>query len=564
MGRDTGFRRVWARDPEVEGTWSTVGLPPRPCFSFDSFVSWCDVFIHFRKQKGDRYTAVFLLDRMEESETHTASPVEKRSPGAAGRPRQRSELRDAIRNTILAQATGLILPQVLFQGGVISLLILALGGSELEIGAVFTIYNLCGIAQLFTAPYVDVRSRKRILMRALFSGTSAITLIFLVYPLSRLVGGQVALLFLAAVVLAYSVAVNVATTAWFPLLTDIIPARIRGRFFGSMRAIWQTTSFLVTLLSGWLLGSNTSVGRFYFVFLLGIGFHFARLNFVRKLPDPPPPRKGKPESLFRNLKRPLRDQQFRPFIVFVLFVFGLNAAALPFVMPYLKVDLGFPSSVSVYATACIAFGSILSLRRWGSLADRWGNRAVFLLSLLITSVSFVIFSHVPEYRPGPEPAFLAAALGFALQGIGTSGLGIAHTVRMMFEAPDEHRGPYMAIVGVSIAIATGTGPLLSGVLLEHLPVALPVFGNEIITKRLFFLAVVPLILSTLLLLRRLRPIAEPRTQEILRSLVYILPTRVGSQLFTLGRLVRRRNMRKMWNSIGIGRGRSEPGRRLPE
>jgi MFS family permease len=477
---------------------------------------------------------------VEQLDLHTTPETAPRRTNQkrANRPKKNSVTREAIHNTILAQATGLILPQVLFQGGVISLLVLTLGGSEFEIGIIFTVFNLCAIVQLFAAPYVDVGSKKKILYVSLFAAAVIISLIFLIYPIDRFLGDKATLWFLVALVFGYSAAVNVATASWFPLLTDIIPARIRGRFFGRMRMLWQLTSFLVTVLSGWFLGSNPTLARFYLVFTLGIVFHFARLYFIRRLPDPPPPRTGPPESLFRNLGRPLRDREFRTFLVFIFLVFGLNAATIPFVIPFLKSDLGFPSSLSVYAAASIAFGSVLSLVWWGKLADRFGNRFVFLLSIVITAASFVVFALTPPFGFDPRRAFIKAAVGFTLQGIGASGLGIGHTVRMMYEAPAEHRGSYMALVGVAIGLFTGIGPLLAGLALEHLPATLTLPGMQVLTKRFFFVTLALLTVSTLALLRRLRPIAERRTQEILKSLVYILPSRVGAQLVTLGRIVR--------------------------
>ena len=50
-------------------------------------------------------------------------------------------IRGGIRNTILSQAVGSILPQVLLEGGVLSLLVLYFGGTDLHVGIVSTAYN---------------------------------------------------------------------------------------------------------------------------------------------------------------------------------------------------------------------------------------------------------------------------------------------------------------------------------------------------------------------------------------------------------------------------------------
>ena len=62
-----------------------------------------------------------------------------------------STVRTAIRDSIFSAALGGILPQVLFQGGVISLLVLRLGGGDVQIGIISTMSNACMVMGLFLA-----------------------------------------------------------------------------------------------------------------------------------------------------------------------------------------------------------------------------------------------------------------------------------------------------------------------------------------------------------------------------------------------------------------------------
>ena len=75
----------------------------------------------------------------------------------------RKRLRPAIRDSIIAQAAGGPLAQVLFQGGILSLLILFLGRGDMEIGLIFMVFYLCRLTGVFLLPYLEVRSRKRML-----------------------------------------------------------------------------------------------------------------------------------------------------------------------------------------------------------------------------------------------------------------------------------------------------------------------------------------------------------------------------------------------------------------
>ena len=92
--------------------------------------------------------------------------------------RKPSRLRLAIRHSILAQAAGNPLEQILYSGGVASLLVLLIGGSEMQIGIIFTAYYLCRLMGLFVIPYLEVRSRKGLIYRWSLISVLCITLIF--------------------------------------------------------------------------------------------------------------------------------------------------------------------------------------------------------------------------------------------------------------------------------------------------------------------------------------------------------------------------------------------------
>ena len=101
----------------------------------------------------------------------------------------------AIRNTILAQMFGAPPYKILFEGGVVSLLVIILGGSELEIGIIFMIFNICMIMGIFIVPYLEVRSRKQIILKwRLFELLSVI--LFFLFFLSAISSVQLMLSFI--------------------------------------------------------------------------------------------------------------------------------------------------------------------------------------------------------------------------------------------------------------------------------------------------------------------------------------------------------------------------------
>ena len=65
---------------------------------------------------------------------------------------------------ITAQALGGIMPQLLLNGGVLSLLILELGGTKFEVGAVYMVEFISQSVRILAAHHVDVVSKKKMVI----------------------------------------------------------------------------------------------------------------------------------------------------------------------------------------------------------------------------------------------------------------------------------------------------------------------------------------------------------------------------------------------------------------
>ena len=220
---------------------------------------------------------------------------------------------------------------------------------------------------------------------------------------------------------------------------------------------------------------------------------------------------------------PLRDRNYRRFLLFWALTAGAIRMARPFAVPFLKTDLGFPESFTIYASAGFSAGMILTLIPWGRAADHWGNRIVFAVSTLMISVSFAVLALTPPFAACPPIAVTVGGASFVVCGAGMAGLGIAHTVRRMNEAPETERGAYFNIFFVINGAVSAIISLGAGALLDHLPLTISLFGRDWLTMRLYLPLVALLVLLTLLPLRRLPRIMEPRIRDILQNMRETLP-----------------------------------------
>lgn len=442
------------------------------------------------------------------------SPPTTASPSAlssSAPPLATADRRTAIRDSIMGQMAGCVTPTLVREGGVASLLIITLIGpdSEQPIGLAFLVIQWSLLIRFVTAPRVDHSWRKRFLQRWLLI-SSVLSAALLAVPLLGLAGwSELAVWIFIGVLAAYFLAMQVGVTAWFPLLSYIVPPRLRGRYFGTMRRAWQITGFGAVILCGMLLGQDPELVDFVWILAAAALLQFGRVLIFARLPDPPPARINPSSAGLRDMVAPLRDGPFLAFVTFALCIWIMQYATMPFVVPFLRTKLAFPASITLYGAGAFGLGSVLSLVRWGNLADRTGTRLVFLLSGLTAVVALLLISTTPTYDEATTVAVLTALGGMILAGAGAAGIGIAYTVRLMAMAPERHASPYLNFCQAAIGLSSGLVAAGIGHLLAILPDDLAFGVHEVSTYRLFFIGLALFVLVVLTYLRRLARLGEP-------------------------------------------------------
>lgn len=460
-------------------------------------------------------------------------------------PAPASPVRQAIRDSIVAQAHGIVFQAMLLQGGVAALLLLSLGGSEFEVGLIFMLHNAAFMARLLAAPKLDVGRLKWIVYRWQVISCAAAAAVLAVYPFAMRFDPAVGRWLIVVALGGYFVARQMGQAAWPPLMSQIIPPRLRGRFFGRMRTMLRLGAFAGILFAGLILGQDPAPWQFIPVLAVGVIAYAVRLYFLAKLPDPEAPRDGAPESLWRVLRRPMTDTPFRRFVSIAFCVRLLPMLTLPFVVPFLVRELGVPSSYAVYASGFAMIGGMLTLGMWGRMADRWGSRSTYTCGLVALACSAVLYAGAPSYDLAPAATLALAALGFALHGAGVAAAGIAETVRMMRQAPGEFRGSYMTLVATAHGLAGAASSLLGGWLLTRMPAEIVLLDQAIYAKRVYFLGASMLVLSTIATLAWLTPVGEPRPRHRLEPLVELASLSSVPPLGYLRALLRRRRGAEM-------------------
>ena len=261
---------------------------------------------------------------------------------------------------------------------------------------------------------------------------------------------------------------TMASPPWLSWLADIIPAEQHGTFLGR-RSAWIAVSVIaVVSAAAWVVDWTPDGHKVYVAFAVLV---FATVVGILDLiihGTIPEPEMAMPvrNHFWLQMLLPLRDQAFRPWLVFnVAWTFGMSLGG-SLVTIYFLDDLGIRNNFlgGTLAFTCLSLvGSLLTGRWSGRMVDRVGIRPVLW-------VGHLFWASLPVF-------WLLATPGAALIWIGVPSLigGIASTAALNAAnklitrvPPAESRATYIAVSTSLASIAAGLGALAAGCLLKGL------------------------------------------------------------------------------------------------
>ena len=157
-----------------------------------------------------------------------------------------------------------------------------------------------------------------------------------------------------------------------------------------------------------------------------------------------------------------RRASWRPWVVMGVVLVGsylvvLNTTVLGVALPDISRDLGGASAIGVdwvITVYLLAVVGVQPLTAW--LADRWGQRTLYLASLAVFAAGSVLAAIAPTL-----PALLAAR---AVQGAGGGALMPLGMAMVLAVFPPHRRGLVLGIRGVAVMAGPALGPPIGGLL----------------------------------------------------------------------------------------------------
>jgi MFS family permease len=381
-------------------------------------------------------------------------------------------------------------------GAPIVLLAKDLGANSVILGVIASFTPLMTVLQLPAARYLSRYSYRSFALmgwglRSLFIGTSAVV------PLLFFLSPEVRLWILLGSLFFFNVLRGIATAAFMPWLTGIVPATVRGRFISVDHTFINAGSLLAMLLSALLMKDGAEPWRYSLVLWISVATAVVSLLYLRRIPDA---RHGE-MTAESSVKVPFVDMAllapFRNWVLFSLLFVLVGGGLGVFPVEYLKDQARF----SPYLIYMLSTGTFLApmiiLQAVGKRVDRSGSIPLIRMSLLafalVLGIWFMMSAGVIT------PSWWLVLLLNVSGGAAMASFNMANGHLWMSVVPESGKNHYFAVSTVIVSLVAGVVPLLWGCLLDSLG-GLDIVAGPFHLRRhsVYFLGITLLCLASLL------------------------------------------------------------------
>jgi MFS family permease len=380
------------------------------------------------------------------------------------------------------------------------------------IGVVAALPHICNFLQPPISRYLEKHYSLYTIMRCGFLGSSLPW--FLVGPAEHWPEFHAAAF--AAVLVISTLSNSICSVAWSSSISNLVPARISGSFFGRRNLTFGAWTLIAVLSAGKIVDYFGDAPRvFGWIFAAAGAGRLTGLLFLTKMKFPKTVMERRAETYqLTDLLKPLQNPNYRTYMLFVgIWGMFLNMG-MPFYTVYLLRRLGVNVGHTLVLTTLATFGGILTLKSWGVLADRFGAKPV----QYVCAYSWCFVGLIAWAMTAPDQ-HAHLYISYLIVGGATAGFQLTQFNLMLKLIPPGQASAYIAVFLAATSALTCLGPLVGGILLAVLPDQLgTVLGHRITDHHLLFTLSFLGCLLSLPLLTAAREPAATEPQQVWRSM----------------------------------------------
>jgi len=363
---------------------------------------------------------------------------------------------------------------------VLAFAVQGLGWSASAIGLMAALPHLCNCLQPVLLALLSRRFSAYGLLLLTFSlGALPWTLA----PTFPTLGPARDIVFTAILVVA-TCSCSIASVAWSSAISELVPERLGGRYFARRNLVFGAWTLLAVLTAGHIAEwKGNSLQVFGWIFFAAGCSRLIGLFFLTRMTFPPEVKQRQSRAIASaDLLSVTRDRNYLWLCLFIGLWGLLLNAAMPFYTVFLVQDLGCGVGTVVKMTTLASLGGLLTLKGWGRLCERFGNRPVLQVCAFIWALTALVMWSLA--RPGWTWHLY---VGYLVVGAMTAGFQLMQFNLMVRLAPAQLRPAYVAVFLALSSLLTASGPILGGQALKYLPLHIgDLFGVPVQSFHLLF------------------------------------------------------------------------------
>jgi HEAT repeat protein/MFS family permease len=268
-----------------------------------------------------------------------------------------------------------------------------------------------------------------------------------------------------------SAAVQLVSPIYNDWLAEMVPDNSRGWFFSRRNMIASGVGAGAALIGGFTFSAFEKTDPrmgFITVFVLGGIAAIVSLIFYNQMQDIPRenPLQTTVKAGVQAMMGPFKDRNFRPSLWFLAIFVTSQAFAGNLWSSYAFESLRMPMNLFQITSVTHAIGSIVFVRMWGFLSDKYGNKPI--LAIVAFGITLTPFPWL-FCRPGQDYynlAILSVCMLFA--GANWGGVAVCQYNLVLANAKPAERANYLGAAMALQALVSFAAPLAGAELMRYL------------------------------------------------------------------------------------------------
>lgn len=249
--------------------------------------------------------------------------------------------------------------------------------------------------------------------------------------------------------------------AWDSLVSDLVPLRRRGKFFGRRKLIWGISLVATSFMAGFILNSfnaNILLG-FFVIFSLALLARCVSWILVRRIYEPPVEISQEKRFRFSDFIKEIGHTKAGKIILLSAFMNLAIFLAAPFYSVYMLQDMKFNIMTFTVINLAAVSAILLTLGFWGKKIDSSGPiRVIALTSLCIAFVPLL-------WALGHKIPYLMMVQFFS--GFMMAGFNLSIPAYIYIHSSPEKRAHYLSYLYALNMGMAGIGTLAGGFLVTN-------------------------------------------------------------------------------------------------